>query len=150
MRLHAALSKIAATDAANPILFANPIIFPLPGANMPACVTSGKKKSKPGISPSGMRSISIVTSTSLIWWADAAICRWTRRGIELRAEAMLGPSLMTAKTRQPVACGVGDLGWPSRLIEPAWASGGPGPSQTAWRGRQNTLSVIGFAPVAQR
>jgi hypothetical protein len=109
-----------------------------------------EKKSKPGISPSGMRSISIVTSTSLIWWADAAICRWTRSGIELRTGAMLDPSLMTAKTWQPVACGVGDLGLPLRLTEPAQASGGPGPFQTAWRGRQNTLSVISLAPVAQR
>ena len=53
MRLHAAMSKIAATDAANPIFFANPIIFPQPSANMPARVTSGKGKSKPGLSPIG-------------------------------------------------------------------------------------------------
>jgi hypothetical protein len=75
MRLHAVMSKIAATDAANSILFANRIISPQPNDNMPAGLISGKWKSKQGLFQIGHAPISLVTSASLFGLADTAICR---------------------------------------------------------------------------
>lgn len=75
MRLHAAVSKITAPVAVNPILFTNLIVFPQPGTNMPTRVISSKRKSKPRPFQIGHAPTSPVISTSLLGWTDAAICR---------------------------------------------------------------------------